>query len=91
MIWAGFNPDSGFLKSEILPLRGCCAIASLRMTPDTRSLPSGDAARSRSLGMTIQGRMEDEHARPLLSGSLETAGRKDFIPYREARKDRELE
>ena len=41
--------------------------------------------------MTIQGRMEDEHARPLLSQYLETAGRGDFIAYDEARKDRELE
>ncbi len=41
--------------------------------------------------MTIQGRMEDERARPLLSQYLETAGRENFIPYGEARKDWELE
>ena len=48
----------------------------------------GDGA---GLGMTIRGRMEDEHARPLLSQYLETAGREDFIPCEEARKEWELE
>ena len=36
-------------------------------------------------------RIGNEHARPLLSQYLETAGRGDFIPYDEARKDWELE
>jgi len=35
--------------------------------------------------------MEDERARPLLSQYLEAAGRGDFIPYEEARKEWELE
>ena len=50
-------------------------------------------------GMTVPGfirqsvldRMEGEYARPLLSQYLETAGRGDFIPYDEARKDWEFE
>jgi len=36
-------------------------------------------------------RIGNEHARPLLSQYLETAGRGDFIHYNEARKDWELE
>ena len=48
----------------------------------------GDGA---CLGMTIRDRMEDEYARPLLSQYLETAGREDFIPCEEARKEWELE
>ena len=39
----------------------------------------------------VMDRIGNEHARPLLSQYLETAGREDFIPYGEARKDRELE
>ncbi len=35
-------------------------------------------------------RIGNEHARPLLF-AVETAGRGDFIPYDEARKDWELE
>ena len=52
--------------------------------------PLQDATRSRSLGITIRGRIEDEHARPLLSQYLETAGRGDFISYGEESKDWEL-
>jgi len=39
----------------------------------------------------VPDRIEDEHARPLLSQYLETAGRGDFIPCEEARKEWELE
>ena len=40
-------------------------------------------------GMMV--RIGNEHARPLLSQYLETAGRGNFIPYEEARKDWELD
>ena len=39
----------------------------------------------------VMDRIGDEHARPLLSQYLETAGREDFIPCEEARKEWELE
>jgi predicted transcriptional regulator len=39
----------------------------------------------------VMDRIGNEHARPLLSQYLETAGRGDFIPCEEARKEWELE
>jgi len=50
-----------------------------------------DAAIKEHTRRAVLDRIGDEHARPLLSQYLETAGRGDFIHYNEARKDWELE
>ena len=46
---------------------------------------------SRFIRLAVPDRIGYEHALPLLSQYLETAGREDFIPCEEARKEWELE
>jgi len=61
------------------------------MTP--RPSPAGCSLQFASsfIPREVPDRIEDEHARPLLSQYLETAGRGAFISCEEARKEWELE